>query len=510
MKKYIISLLLSLCVLSGFAQQTTRVDLLRNEKWWGAFVGDGPSQPFSKPFSMDTLSYGGFTTPFLISNQGRCIWSDKPLMVRFDGKALEVTSSDVKPEVAKGGKTLREAYLYCVHKNIWSKTGTPVVKKFSMPLYDTGLSAMVAPQQAELERYASKVAAEGFSSGTLLVQDGWQSWEDSQYLDRLLYPSFGDMVAGVSDKGYGLMFTVTPYVPACGRAYIDAYKNNLLVMGADGKPMVFQSPSGYYAVLDLTSPSVADAFSRKIDAFSKEYPDVKLSFDCHWALDMLEGDKRLPEYTAAWASLGEKCGAVMYPLAEGMPLQWKPYSVSVGTELTWDSLSEALSGVINASLTGHIYPQLSLISVVDGHVDELLLLRAMQLALFMPVASVPPSTELLSSEVCKDALRKSVKLRAGMANYMDGLLQESASTGEPILRHMEYQFPGQGFADCRDQYMLGAKYLVVPVLDAADKKTVRLPKGIWTAQDGTKFKGPRVINADVSKGMPVIFELQGK
>lgn len=37
-----------------------------------------------------------------------------------------------------------------------------------------------------------------------------------------------------------------------------------------------------------------------------------------------------------------------------------------------------------------------------------------------------------------------------------------AKTGEPIIRHMEYAFPHQGFVDCRDQFMLGDKYLVAP------------------------------------------------
>lgn len=97
-------------------------------------------------------------------------------------------------------------------------------------------------------------------------------------------------------------------------------------------------------------------------------------------------------------------------------------------------------------------------------------------------------------------MEKAVGLRMEMNGYMEELLQEAGTTGEPLMRHMEYQFPGQGFWDCTDQYMLGSRYLVAPVLDDTGRRTVRLPRGTWISADGTRYKGPRVINVDVSDG----------
>lgn len=48
--------------------------------------------------------------------------------------------------------------------------------------------------------------------------------------------------------------------------------------------------------------------------------------------------------------------------------------------------------------------------------------------------------------------------------------------GEPIVRHMEYQYPHQGFIDCKDQFMLGDKYLVAPMLTSGTSRTVMLPR----------------------------------
>lgn len=62
-------------------------------------------------------------------------------------------------------------------------------------------------------------------------------------------------------------------------------------------------------------------------------------------------------------------------------------------------------------------------------------------------------------------------------------------TGEPIAMHMEYAFPGQGFETCKDQFMLGGKYLVAPVTDNGFSRKVKLPKGEWIDDLGKKYKG---------------------
>ena len=84
-----------------------------------------------------------------------------------------------------------------------------------------------------------------------------------------------------------------------------------------------------------------------------------------------------------------------------------------------------------------------------------------------------------------------------MGPYILELARHAAQTGEPIVRHMEYAFPHQGFLHCKDQFMLGDTYLVAPMVTKGDKREVKLPAGEWLSDTGEKFKGPQTIQIDV-------------
>ena len=55
--------------------------------------------------------------------------------------------------------------------------------------------------------------------------------------------------------------------------------------------------------------------------------------------------------------------------------------------------------------------------------------------------------------------------------------------------------------------MIGNKWLVAPVVSESALRMVRLPKGRWREyESGRVFKGPRVIDVDVTSGKVALFE----
>jgi alpha-glucosidase len=65
---------------------------------------------------------------------------------------------------------------------------------------------------------------------------------------------------------------------------------------------------------------------------------------------------------------------------------------------------------------------------------------------------------------------------------------------------MEYQFPRQGFDRKMQQFMLGSRYLVAPVVQEDDSATVELPVGRWRDDLGEVIEGPCTLRLD---GVPL-------
>ena len=75
---------------------TSSVHIEEGEHWFGAAVNLGEEQPYDsktvslnkryrKPYyDLAVQCWGGATVPFLLSDKGRYVWSDRPFRYRFD------------------------------------------------------------------------------------------------------------------------------------------------------------------------------------------------------------------------------------------------------------------------------------------------------------------------------------------------------------------------------------------------------------------------------------------
>lgn len=75
-----------------------------------------------------------------------------------------------------GGKTLREAYLVCCHRNFPPKegNGVPAEGFFTAPLYDMTGEIPFGATAGQIRDFAESLLASGYPSGTLVVPSGWQ------------------------------------------------------------------------------------------------------------------------------------------------------------------------------------------------------------------------------------------------------------------------------------------------------------------------------------------------
>ena len=86
--------------------------------------------------------------------------------------------------------------------------------------------------------------------------------------------------------------------------------------------------------------------------------------------------------------------------------------------------------------------------------------------------------------------KKTVELRQRFAPRFVELAKVSARTGEPMMRNLEYSFPGRGYAEILDEFMMGNDLLVAPVMEkGAVSRKVVLPPGKWLADNGKTYVG---------------------
>ena len=61
-----------------------------------------------------------------------------------------------------------------------------------------------------------------------------------------------------------------------------------------------------------------------------------------------------------------------------------------------------------------------------------------------------------------------------------------------MVRPLDYQYPGRGYENIDDQYLLGSDLLVAPVVEkAARSRRVVFPEGEWKDASGEIFRGPQ-------------------
>ena len=90
--------------------------------------------------------------------------------------------------------------------------------------------------------------------------------------------------------------------------------------------------------------------------------------------------------------------------------------------------------------------------------------------------------------------KKTVELRQRFAPRFVELAKVSARTGEPMMRNLEYSFPGRGYAEILDEFMMGNDLLVAPVMEkGAVSRKVVLPPGKWLADNGKTYVGPTTV-----------------
>lgn len=505
---------------------STTVTSKTGEVWYGAYTAKAFNgtpldqitfQPFPAEYAQKDLRYDNNSNqaaPLLLSNKGRYIWSEHPFAFSLHEGNLQFVS-DVEPlsAVQSEGTTLRDAFIAAMKKHFPAQGRIPDELLFTAPQYNTWIELNYHQNQADVLRYAQAIVDNHFPVGVYMIDDQWCIDYGSLDFDPAKFPDPKAMVEKMHAMGFKVMVWISPFITMDSPQYRQLKDLDALVkVKGTNVPARVRWWNGYSACLDLTKPSALNWFRGKmkylqdkygIDGFKMDAVD----FDFYTSMSPVfpnEDTNTTPQLQCeAYTKL-----AAEFPLSE-LRASWKGGNVPVSQRLqdkgaSWDDLQLIIPDMVSAGLLGYTF---SCPDMIGGGLlgtfeegadfDQEFMIRSAQAQVLMPMMQFSAAPWRVLDKEHLDIMMRMAQMHNQFADEIIAMARQSAQDGEPIVRHMEYQFPNEGFEACQDQYVLGGKYLVAPMLHPGTQRTVTLPKGQWIDETGRKYKGGKTYTINV-------------
>ena len=486
---------------------------LPDEAWWGGVVAHGMQMPLTKSSDYELNGTINRTdnqyNALFVSSCGRYIYVENGCILRFEAGG-QITLSEVKgtADISEGHGTLKGALRAASAKHLAHGKAVPE-EMILRPQYSTWVEMLRNVSSEKLERYAGSIIESGMDPGIMIVDDGWMRDYGDWRFDESKIADPEGLMKHLHELGFKLVLWVCPFVNEAVPDFQELAKSGALVRDRTGKIAMRRWWNGTSAVLDMSSPAAQTWLRSQLDALKAMGTDG-FKFDAgdagyYDSDDLTYGNVTPNDQSKLWAQF-----AAEYEYSElracvglgGYPVMQR----LADKNSCWEGKSGILSlipNMLQAGLSGYPYCCPDMVGggqeadFGDGrqHDDELMV-RSCQCAALMPSIQFSYAVWNRSSKDVRSIVRNCVRLRAKYGGYLRSLLAQAAKLNDPIMRHMEYEFPAQGLSDVSDQFMLGDKLLVAPVLyKGMRERSVILPSGCrWKyVPDGAEYEGGQTV-----------------
>lgn len=499
------------------------IEIPEGEYWWGGEVLEGLTQPFTRTtpkYAVDMrlrhgTSGGDKAAPVLLSSKGRWIWCEQSFAFKVaDGKL--VIDTEKNAPIVQGqaaGGTLRAAYLDCSRKHFPPK-GHPKLRFFSEPIINTWISLKYNQNEKDILGIADDFIANGVPPGVYMID---HTWHGDSFGDWNFHPGrFHDpkgMVKKLNEKGYPVMLWFDPHISTDTALYRWMRREQMLLRKPDGDTAESHWWPGKAAILDCTNPKtytwLKDTCDRLMNDFGVEgfffdagdaynYPADAVPYgkmatpsDQVKAFHLIGMDVPYQQHRACWKMGGFP---LMQTLRDKHP--------------TYEGIHQCIADGCLSGLLGYPFVTFDMVgggtgSSFEGEkfkAEQQHFVRSMQVHALSPMVQFSLSPWKYLDKEHQQIIRDMVNLRQRWADYIVKLAVETGKTGEPMMRLLEYTYPGHGYEQVNDQFLMGENLMVAPqvVKDATTRKVV-IPPGIWKADDGNVYTGP----TEITVGTPL-------
>ena len=273
---------------------------------------------------------------------------------------------------------------------------------------------------------------------------------------------------------------------------------------------------GFSAILDMHNPDDREFLDTKLRRLMNEYGVDGFKFDggnvCAYnSARLINGTQTTytpNELNIAWNDFGARYEYHEYKdtyKGGGKPVVQRIRDRNHKWKADEDGIESIIPAALNQGLIGHPFICPDMIgggewsfNYLDGFcVDEELFVRMAQCSALFPMMQFSWAPWRMLGEKSQELCLEAAKLHLKFSDYIEKLVKESAVSGEPILRHLEYEFPHRGYERINDQFMLGGEMLVAPVVTKGEvTRTLALPEGKWLYLGETEYEGGKTVTVD--------------
>lgn len=323
------------------------------------------------------------------------------------------------------------------------------------------------------------------------------NWCDFEW-DPRVFPDPDGMLARLHEKDLRVCVWINPYIAQRSPLFAEAAAAGYLVRRPDGSVWQWDLWQAGMGLVDFTNPDATAWFQGKlrrlvdqgVDAFKTDFGErIPLGVDY---FDGSDPERMHNLYTqlynrAVYEVLEQARGAgdaVLFARSattggQAMPVHWGGDSTS-----TFTSMAETLRGGLSLALSGFAFWSHD-IGGFEGTPDPTVFKRWTAFGLLSSHSRFHGSESYrvpwAFDEEAVDITRLFTRLKMRLMPYLFQVGQDAASTGLPVLRPMQLEFPGDPAVAYLDrQYMLGPDILVAPVFTASGEVSFYLPPGTWT------------------------------
>ena len=501
------------------------VRMLPGENWWGLGSDFGRQMPFNGKtgFRCDLRksNYGNQTQSILVSDRGRVLYCVEPVEAAISNGMIRFVSDRGRIVLTeKAGKTLPEAFRFA-SKTYFPPTGrTPDLTFFSAPQYNTWIELTYHQNEKDILAYAQSMLDHGLPPGIFMIDDTWQLGYGTWEFDARRFPNPKGMVEKLHGMGFKVLVWVCPFVSMDSPAF------RLLEFGAstedcrprpvggltrDGKTgdaAVVRWWNGRSALLDLSHPNGRQWFTSVLDDLRRDYGIDAFKFDGGGLVDYAGVTAEDASLDAAAQNGLYAMLAADYPGSEcrsAFGLAGQPVVMRlIDKHHTWEALQRLVPDMLAAGLTGYPFICPDMIGgglwtafLPGAPFDPELFIRSAQVHALCPMMQISASPWRVLDEPHQKLFREAVGLRQKFADLFVDLARKASKDGEPIMRNLEYAFPGRGWGEIKDEFLMGDTLLVAPQLQkGATSRDVVIPPGTWRADDGTVYEGPATVRVE--------------